>query len=76
MMLYKDYLNESFNNKFLRDIILNNEYLKYIPANTYKPTDIVEIIRTIQHMMYMKIILYITKLRRLIMIYIQHILSY
>lgn len=47
MMLYKDYLNlnETFNSKFLRDIILNNEYLKYIPANTYKPTDIVEIIR-------------------------------
>lgn len=47
MMLYKDYLNlnESFNSKFLRDIILNNEYLKYIPANTYKPTDIVEILR-------------------------------
>lgn len=47
MKLYKDYLNlnESFNSKFLRDIILNNEYLKYIPANTYKPTDIVEIIR-------------------------------
>lgn len=45
MMLYKDYLNESFNNKFIRDIILNNEYLKYIPTNTYKPTDIVEILR-------------------------------
>lgn len=45
MKLYKNHLNESFNNKFIRDIILNNEYLKYIPANTYKPTDIVEILR-------------------------------
>lgn len=45
MMLYKNYLNESYNSKFIRDIILNNEYLKYIPANTYKPTDIVEILR-------------------------------
>lgn len=46
MMLYnKNHLNESYNSKFIRDIILNNEYLKYIPANTYKPTDIVEILR-------------------------------
>ena len=45
MLHHTNYLNESFNNKFIRDIILNNEYLKYIPANTYKPTDIVEIIR-------------------------------
>lgn len=45
MKLYKNHLNESFNNKFIRDIILNNEYLKYIPTNTYKPTDIVEILR-------------------------------
>lgn len=45
MKLSKTYLNESYNSKFIRDIILNNEYLKYIPANTYKPTDIVEIIR-------------------------------
>ena len=44
MLHHTNYLNESFNNKFIRDIILNNEYLKYIPANTYKPTDIVEII--------------------------------
>lgn len=45
MMLYKNQLNESFNNTFIRDIILNNEYLKYIPNNAYKPTDIVEILR-------------------------------
>lgn len=46
MMLYnKNHLNESYNSKFIRDIILNNEYLKYIPSNAYKPTDIVEILR-------------------------------
>ena len=46
MMLYnKNNLNESYNSKFIRDIILNNEYLKYIPSNSYKPTDIVEILR-------------------------------
>jgi hypothetical protein len=45
-MLYnKNNLNESYNSKFIRDIILNNEYLKYIPSNSYKPTDIVEILR-------------------------------
>lgn len=45
MMLYKNYLNESFNNKLIRNIILNNEYLKYIPSNNYIPTDIVRILR-------------------------------
>lgn len=45
MLHHTNYLNESFNNKFIRDIILNNEYLKYIPGNIYMPTDIVEILR-------------------------------
>jgi hypothetical protein len=38
-------INESFNNKFIKDIILNNEYLKYIPGENYNYIDIVEILR-------------------------------
>ena len=45
MQITYNIINESFNNKFIKDIILNNEYLKYIPGENYKYIDIVEILR-------------------------------